>query len=107
MPSGNLTLNDGAILAFNFTDRTIAPLLAKSSGKTVTVGATVKVKVSADAKIERPRSGEHILTSSIDFTGKTVALADGNPDWVKEVFVDENGNIVLKAKIIGSMIIVR
>ena len=106
-PKGNLTLNDGAILAFNFTDRTIAPLLAKSSGKTVTVGATVKVKVSADAKIERPRSGEHTLTKDIRFTGEAVSLADGNPDWVKGVSVDDSGNIVVDVKPTALMIIVR
>lgn len=104
---GNLTLNDGAILAFDFTDRSIAPVLASASDKTVTVKGMVYVKISADAKIERPRSGEHILTSSIDFTGKTVVLADSNPDWVNGVSVDVSGNIVVDVKPTALMIIVR
>ena len=106
-PLGNLTLNDGVILKFNFTDRRIAPFLAKASDKTATVGSTVYVKVSADESIERPRGGKHILTSGIDFTGKTVALADGNPDWVTGVSVDDSGNIVLDVEPTGLMIIVR
>ena len=104
---GNLTLNDGAILAFDFTDRSIAPVLASASDKMVTVKGMVYVKISADAKIERPRSGEHILTSSIDFTGKTVVLADSNPDWVNGVSVDVSGNIVVDVKPTALMIIVR
>ena len=106
-PSGNLTLKNGATLKFNFTNRRIAPVLARSNNKTATVESTVYVKVSADASIERPCSGEHILTSGIDFTGKTVDLADGNPDWVTGVSVDGSGNIVLNVEPTGLMIIVR
>ena len=104
---GNLTLKNGATLKFNFTNRRIAPVLAKASGKTATVGSTVYVKVSADASIERPCGGEHILTSGIDFTGKTVDLADGNPDWVTGVSVDDSGNIVLNVESNGTLIIIR
>ena len=107
MPKGNLTLKNGATLKFNFTDRRVAPVLARSNNKTATVESTVYVKVSADASIERPCSGEHILTSGIDFTGKTVDLADGNPDWVTGVSVDDSGNIVLNVEPTGLMIIVR
>ena len=106
-PLGNLTLEDGATLKFNFTNRRIAPVLARSNNKTATVESTVYVKVSADASIERPYGGEHILTSGIDFTGKTVDLADGNPDWVTGVSVDGSGNIVLNVEPTGLMIIVR
>ena len=106
-PSGNLTFKDGAVLKFNFTDRKIAPVLAKANGKTVTVGSTVYVKVSADASIGRPRGGAYILTSDIDFTGKTVALADGNPGWAAGVSVDDSGNLVLKIVPNGLIFIVR
>ena len=106
-PSGNLTLEKGATLKFNFTNRRVAPVLARSNNKTATVESTVYVKVSADASIERPYGGEHILTSGIDFTGKTVDLADGNPDWVTGVSVDGSGNIVLNVEPTGLMIIVR
>ena len=106
-PSGNLTLNDGAKLKFNFTSRKIAPVIACASGKTVTVGSTVYVQVSTGAGIDRPCGGEYILTSDIDFTGKTVALADGNPSWVLGVSVDDSGNIVVNVKPDGLMVIVR
>ena len=106
-PLGNLTLKNGATLKFNFTNRRIAPVLAKASGKTATVGSTVYVKVSADAGIDQPRGGEHILTSGIDFRDKTVALAEGNPDWVTGVSVDDSGNIVLNIKPNGTLIIIR
>ena len=106
-PLGNLTLEKGATLKFNFTNRRIAPVLARSNNKTATVESTVYVKVSADASIERPCSGEHILTSGIDFTGKTVDLADGNPDWVTGVSVDDSGNIVLNVESNGTLIIIR
>lgn len=106
-PLGNLTLNDGATLAFNFTDRKFAPVLGHTAGKTTTVGSTVYVKVLADESIERPRGGAHVLTSGIDFTGTTVALADGKPDWVTGVSVDDSGNIVLNVKPTGLMIIFR
>ena len=106
-PLGNLTLNDGATLKFNFTDRRIAPVLGHTAGKTTTVNSTVYVKVSADASIERPSGGKHILTSGIDFTGKTVALADGNPNWVKGVSVDDSGNIVIDFKPTGFIFIIK
>ena len=106
-PLGNLTLNDGATLKFNFTDRRIAPVLGHTAGTTTTVNSTVYVKVSADASIERPSGGKHILTSGINFTGKTVVPADGNPDWVTGVSVDDSGNIVLNVKSSGTIFIVR
>ena len=106
-PSGNLTLNNGANLAFNFTEKRIAPALAKASGKTATVGSTVYVKVSADANIVRPSVGEYTLTSGISFTGKTVALADGNPNWVKGVSIDGSGNLVLTVKPVGLILFVK
>ncbi len=102
----DLTLVDGAILGFNFTQRRVTPVLALASGKTATIGSTVYVKASMPGS-DWPSSGEHILTSGFDFTGKTVALADGAQSWVRSVSVDDLGNIVFDVKPAGSMFIFR
>lgn len=44
----------------------------------MTSGGAVNVKLTAAADVE-PR-GEYVLTSGLDFTGKTVNLVDP-PDW--------------------------
>ena len=102
---GNLTLNDGACLGFNFTNRTTAPTLAIASGKTVTASGTVKVKVSGIW----PKGGTYPLTSGGGFAGVAVALDETDkPKWAAGVSVDETtGNIVLEVKPRGTAIIVR
>ena len=94
--TGNLTLNNGATLGLTFTDRNDKPTLPTVSG-TVTATGTVNVSVSAPEGV-RPRGGKYTLTSDGKFSGKTVSLANGHPDWVKSVSVDSNGNIVLRVK---------
>lgn len=103
---GNLTLNNGAKLKFNFTDTSIAPVLAKSSDKTVTASGKVYVVVSATG-VDKPRSGEHILTTCGGFSGATVELASGAPKWATGVSVNGDGNIVLDVKASGMMLFVR
>ena len=104
---GGLTLADGAVLGFNFTQKKVAPVLDLTD-KTVTVNGEVKVKVTAATGI-RPiiKSNQFALTSGGKFTGASVALAEGSADWVKDVSVDENGNIVLTLKSTGIFILVR
>ena len=104
---GGLTLADGAILGFNFTQKKVAPVL-DLTGKTVTVNGQVKVKVTAATGI-RPiiKSNQFALTSGGKFTGATVAIAEGSADWVKDVSVDENGDIVLAVKATGICVLVR
>ena len=100
----NLTLADGAILGFNFTQRKVAPVLEVSG--TVMANGTIKVKVGG----EQPaflNGGKHVLTSGGKFTGATVARADGTPSWVNSVSVDENDNIVADIKPMGTLIFVR
>ena len=104
----NLTLADRACLGFNYTSKD-EPVL-DLSGKTVTFagGATpnVTVRISAtDGK--RAHKGDNVLTTGGKFAGATVTVADGAPDWVMSVSVDANGNIVMKAKPSGIMILVR
>ena len=99
---GNLTLENNAILAFNFTDRTIAPTLDVTD-KTVAVSGTVKVKVSAADGV-RPKGGKYELTSGGGFKGmnsESVSLADGAPDWADGVSVNDDGNIILTVKPTG------
>ena len=102
---GNLTLNDGAILSFNYTNRNV-PVL-DVTGKTVTFGSqsNVVVKISA-ADGKTAKNGDNVLTSGGAFAGANVALAEDSPDWVKGVSVVD-GEIVIDVKAIGTMIIVR
>lgn len=101
--SSKFTLGDGACLGFNFTDKAVAPSLAVASGKTVTIGSTVNVKISASDDI-RPKGGTYTLTGGMDFTGKTVNIVD-RPDWVQSVEIDASGNLVAMVKHNGLIII--
>ena len=101
---GGLTLADGAVLGFNFTEKRTAPVL-DATGKTVTANGTVNVKISSADGI-RPKGGNHTLTSGGKFAGATVSLADGAPKWVKGVSVVD-GDIVLNVKSTGMVIIVK
>ncbi len=104
--TGNLSLDNGAALGFNFTDRNKPPQLALSTGKTMTANGAVNVNISGQVW---PTGGEKILTTCSGFNaeGVTVSLADGAPDWVKRVYVNTDGNIVLDVKPMGTKVIVR
>ena len=103
--AGDLSLADGAVLGFNFTDKT-TPVL-DITGRTVTFGSesNVVVKVSA-AEGKRAKGGAHVLTTGGAFADATVALADGAPKWVKGVSVID-GEIVLNVNVSGIMLFVR
>ena len=97
----NLVLAADATLAFNFTDRTSAPLLAVSS---VTAGGTTRVSVSG----ARPKGSSYVLTSGGAFAGNAVELAaEGNPKWARAVSVNADGDIVLDVKHPAMMVILR
>ena len=104
---GNLTLADGAILSFNFTDRRVASQLAIADGKTLTVNGAVKVKIPEGSL--RPTGGEKILTTcgGFDAEGVTVSLAAGAPNWVRDLSVNADGNLVLDVKPMGTVILFR
>ena len=105
VPAGGLSLADGAILGFNFTDRKSAPVL-DVYGMNVTFGNNKKIKVLLSGK--RPvyaADGKHFLTSGKGFSGVTVDKADNCADWVKDVGVDD-GNIHVNIKS-GFLIIVK
>ena len=102
---GALTLADGATLAFNFSERSVTPVLVATNG--VTVAGEVKVKVSATGKV-RPVGGEHILTTGGGFAGKTVTLVtDGLPQWMTggNLGVNEDGDLVLSVVSDGTMLL--
>lgn len=101
---GNLTLGSAAALAFNFTDKAAAPQLAIPAASTIP--ATVNVKISANDNVRLSAKQTYVLTSTFDFTGKTVHLVNP-PKWVKSVYVDGSGNLVMKLKQKGFMILVR
>ena len=101
---GDLTLEDGAMLAFEFTQRSTAPRLAIAAGKSVTANGTVKVMVSATCPW--PTGGERQLTTGGHFTGVSASFAEGAPKWAKGVSVVD-GNIVLTVKPQGTVVIFR
>ena len=101
---GALTLDDGAMLGFNFTEKGLAPKLDVTD-KTVTVKGSVKVELSIVGS-GRPASGRHTLTAGSKFAGANISLVGGSPDWAKRVFVNDSGDIVLDV-IAGTRIIVR
>ena len=102
---GGLTLADGACLGFNYTTRN-APKL-DLTGKNVTLGdnKNIVVKITSENG-KRAFAGKNVLTPGGKFTGVTVTLAPGAPDWVKGIDVVD-GEIVLDVKPIGTKIIVR
>jgi hypothetical protein len=104
---GNLSLGDGAVLGFNYTNMG-NPVLALE-GKTVTFAegptTNVTVRITATEGV-RAHSGRNVLTTGGKFADATVTLEAGAPKWVKGVSV-ENGEIVLEAKPAGTVIIFR
>ncbi|MBR4893580.1 MAG: SGNH/GDSL hydrolase family protein, partial [Kiritimatiellae bacterium] len=102
---GNLTLQDGAILAFNFSRATTPSL--NINGKTITAPSTVKIRISSKEKVH-PRGGLHLLTAGGGFLGKTLAPADGEyPKWVKSISVNDDGNVVADMEPAGFCISIR
>ena len=106
---GGLTLADDAILNFNYTDKNSAPVLDLTGG-TVTLGeqTNVVVKVTAAERI-RPKAmhNPYVLTSGGGFTGANLTLDAGSAEWVKDISVNEDGNIILNVKSSGIFILVR
>ena len=103
--AGTLNIAEETTLVFHFTSRSSIPVLKISGEGTVNIPSSVKVKVTADEGIKPSSSQTHTLTSTFDFTGKTVNLVD-KPDWVRSVDIVD-GNLVLTVKSKGLMILVK
>ena len=101
----DLTLADGAILGFNFTEK--APPVLNLSGKTLTLNGqkNIVVKITA-AEGKSAKRGANVLTAGGKFAGANVTLAEGAPKWVKGIKV-ENNEIVLDVISLGTYIFVR
>ncbi len=101
----NLTLANGAILGFNFTDKT--PPVLNMTDKTLTLNGqkNIIVKITA-VEGKSAKSGANVLTAGGKFAGANVTLAEGAPKWVKGVRV-ENNEIVLESKPTGLVVIIR
>ena len=104
--NGNLSLENGAALAFNFTDRKTAPVLALAEEKEVTFTGEGKIAVKITGDVW-PIGGDYVLTACGGFNAEDVSLADGAPKWAKGIGVNEEGDIVLTVRPKPTMIIVR
>jgi len=99
---GNLTLQSGTSLAFNFTSTATAPVLAL--GGTLTLPSEgqnpVTVKVSANEGLDFVCGTEYAITSGGKFpadavsSGKVV-LTDDSPAWAI-LYVNDTGDLVVK-----------
>ena len=97
-----LTLNDGATLAFNFTDQLSVPTLTLNAASTLPSTINVKVTTSvADMKLKASR--RYLLATCCNLTGKTVNVID-KPEWVASVVVNGDGNLELIPKTKGFII---
>ena len=110
---GNLTLNDGATLAFNFTDKRTPPVL-NLAGVALGEQKTVKVSLSSADGI-RPaytsgNEGKYELTSDGAFAAVkndiSISLVGNVPDWANDVAVNDAGNIVISVKRIGTIFLI-
>jgi hypothetical protein len=94
---GATTFEDGAKLAFNFTDANSAPCIEFNGG--VTMNGKVTVKVSAAEGINaRNADGKWLIASNV--SGGTFEIDEDIPQWVKGIAV-EDGKLYLKVKTCG------
>jgi hypothetical protein len=94
---GATTFEDGAKLAFNFTDANSAPCIEFKGG--VTVNGKVTVKVSAAEGINaRNADGKWLIATNV--SGGTFEIDEDIPQWVKGIAV-EDGKLYLKVKTCG------
>ena len=102
--TGKVVCKANTTLAFNFTERGIAPCLAFNSEATGnTMPAALNVRVTAADEL-LPAGRRHTLTTGYDFTNTALTLVDP-PDWIQSVGKDASGNIVLDVKTNGTLII--
>lgn len=107
LSANNVKLNSGAKLGFEFERFSTAPQFKFTEDKlsfSASESTNVVVKISG----KYPSSSAFTLTSGYNFRNVTsVISAEDNPKWVKSIYLDDNGNIVLQAKPRPTRIIVR
>ena len=103
---GGLTLADGAILDFNYTDKDSAPAI-DVTGKAVTLGEQANVVVKANGTRPNSKYNPYLLTSGGGFTGANLTLDADSAEWVKDISVNADGNIVFNVKEAGIFILIR
>jgi len=103
---GNLTVEENAILSFNFTDRRVVPQLALYDGAEVTALDPFTVKVSGTVW---PSGGEKLLTTCGGFDGiyLTLSAVGEAARWAKQENLSFNadGDIVLNVRPMGTIIL--
>ena len=100
----NVACQANTTLAFNFTEKRIAPCLAfnaEAAGNAMP--AALNVRITADDEL-CPAGVRHTLTTGYDFTATDLTLVDP-PEWIAYFGKDESGNIVIEAKSKSLMII--
>ena len=107
---GNLTLENGATIKFNFTDKNNPPVLVFGENSvSVQENGQVKIDVSAQG-LTRPASGVYKLTSGLTaesgFLSGSVVLAENAPAWARRLTVSDTGDILLDVSV-GTKIIIR
>jgi hypothetical protein len=101
---GAVTLQDDAVLYFNFTNGAGAPKFAFTAGATVSSG-TAKVKVSAAEGVQPRRlDGKWLIAEGV--SGTFVLDEETKPTWADGVSI-EDGNLYLNVKSPGLMLSVR
>ncbi len=104
---GELKLNDGATLAFNFTEKETAPkLVLSSSGIKFEPATNVQVFVSSSVEKVAKRNYTIVEGLGAGVTSESFQFADGGkPKWISCMSV-EDGNLILKPAW-GTSVIVR
>ena len=105
---GALTLENNAILKFNFTDRATAPVLALPSDKTVAFSGGSPVNIAVKVSGVWPRCGEYSLTTCGGFAAEGVRVLPASGEkMIQDISINESGNIVLRVKPMGTKLVIR
>ena len=109
--SGNLSLKNGAIVAFNYSTRETPVLdltsatLAYEEGESTNV--TVRISAANRVRARTTANNENVLTTGGKFAGVSVSLDERSPDWARGVYVNGDGDIALKIQPLGTTFILK
>jgi hypothetical protein len=101
---GAVTLEDDAVLSFNFTNGAEAPKFTFATGATVSSG-TAKVNVTAEESVQPRRlDGKWLIAEGV--SGSFALDEETKPTWANSISI-EDGNLYLNVKSPGLMLSVR